>query len=165
MNIFKLLVAALWLGVGAFVADAEAKSIPWRLPKYSLTARAMNVRQAFDTFGVAEGVPVVASKAVQGEFSGTFTDVPACFSCCLSDITWLGGESQGRKASAAEVFNDPKRPWHLRPGSPAVGVVSASAAGALPFVDLDGHARLRGRKLDLGCYECQVGGGLAILVR
>lgn len=77
MNIFKLLVAALWLGVVAFVADAGAKSIPWRLPKYSLTARAMNVRQAFDTFGVAEGVPVVASKAVQGEFSGTFTDVPA----------------------------------------------------------------------------------------
>lgn len=77
MNSLKLLVAALWLGAGAFAARAEAKAIPWRLPKYSLTARAMGVRQALDTFGVAEGIPVVASRSVQGEFSGTFTDVPA----------------------------------------------------------------------------------------
>ncbi len=77
MNIFKLFAAALWIGASALLVCAEAKTIPWRLPKYTLTARAMDVRQAFDTFGVAEGIPVVMSKSVQGEFSGNFADVPA----------------------------------------------------------------------------------------
>ena len=52
-------------------------SIPWRVPNYSLTARSMDVRQAFDTFGVAEGIPVVMSDAVRGAISGAFKDMPA----------------------------------------------------------------------------------------
>jgi len=54
-----------------------AAEIPWRVPTYTLTARAMNVREALDTFGVAEGIPVIQSAAVTGSFSGNFKDVPA----------------------------------------------------------------------------------------
>lgn len=114
------------------------------------------------TCGVRNSIFAANLKDAASGFA--FTDVPACFSCCLSDVTWLGGESQGRKASAAEVFNDRKRPWHLRPGSPAVNVVPASEVGALASVDLGGHARLVGGKLDLGCYECQ-SRGMMLMVR
>ena len=57
--------------------QAATNSIPWRVEKYTLTARTMPVREAFDTFGVAEGIPVVMSEAVTGTFSGNFKDVPA----------------------------------------------------------------------------------------
>ena len=55
----------------------ETNSVPWRLPLYSLNARQMNVRSALETFGVAEGVPIIMSEAVTGVFSGSFADVPA----------------------------------------------------------------------------------------
>ena len=55
----------------------ETNSVPWRLPLYSLNARQMDVRSALETFGVAEGVPVIMSDAVSGVFSGNFTDMPA----------------------------------------------------------------------------------------
>lgn len=52
-----------------------ADSIPWKTPAYSLVARSMPLRQALETFGTAQGVSVVMSKAVGGTFSGTFKDV------------------------------------------------------------------------------------------
>ena len=55
----------------------ETNSVPWRLPLYSLNARQMEVRSALETFGVAEGVPIIMSEAVTGVFSGSFADVPA----------------------------------------------------------------------------------------
>lgn len=54
-----------------------AGEIPWRLKTYTLTAREMNLREALDTFGVAEGIPVIASESVRGSFSGNFAEVPA----------------------------------------------------------------------------------------
>lgn len=55
----------------------ETNSVPWRLPLYSLNARQMEVRTALETFGVAEGVPILMSEAVQGVVSGDFRDLPA----------------------------------------------------------------------------------------
>ena len=64
----------LVLAAGAF---GGTNGVPWRVPSYTLTARSMSVRQALETFGVAEGVPVVMSDAVEGTFSGAFDKVPA----------------------------------------------------------------------------------------
>ena len=52
-------------------------AIPWKAPRYSLVANSMNLRQALETFGAAQGISVVMSKAVAGSFSGTFSDMPA----------------------------------------------------------------------------------------
>jgi len=57
--------------------SAHAAPIPWKLPKYTLAARDMNLRTALDTFAVAEGLSVVMSQGVAGTFSGEFRDVPA----------------------------------------------------------------------------------------
>ena len=72
----KFLIAVL-TGALALAATATTNSIPWRVPEYTLTARNMSVRDALDTFGVAEGIPVIASAAVDGRFSGNFNKVPA----------------------------------------------------------------------------------------
>ena len=64
------------LAAAAAVA-VSAGAIPWRLETYTLTAREMNLREALDTFGVAEGIPVISSETVRGTFSGNFKDVPA----------------------------------------------------------------------------------------
>ena len=54
--------------------------IPWKLPKYTLVARDMDLRVALDTFAVAEGLSVVMSPSVAGVFSGDFKGVtPAAF--------------------------------------------------------------------------------------
>ena len=52
-------------------------SIPWKAPSYSLVAHSLDIRQALETFGSAQGISVVMSKAVAGSFSGTFTGIPA----------------------------------------------------------------------------------------
>jgi len=62
---------------GSVAVWAETNSIPWRLPSYTLNARAMSVRNVFDTFGVAEGVPVMMSDSVAGVVSGVFRNMPA----------------------------------------------------------------------------------------
>ena len=53
-----------------------APSIPWKLPSYTLVARDMDLRVALETFAVAEGLSVVMSQSVSGQFSGDFKDVP-----------------------------------------------------------------------------------------
>ena len=51
-------------------------AIPWKTATYSLVARGMDLRQAFDTFGVAQGIPTILSPSVAGAISGEFIDVP-----------------------------------------------------------------------------------------
>ena len=48
----------------------------WRLPTYTLVARDMDLRTAFDTFAVSQGLSIVMSDAVGGRFSGDFRDTP-----------------------------------------------------------------------------------------
>ena len=75
----NLLLAAVMLS--AFVLQGSQTNavvaIPWKAPLYSLVANSMNIRQALETFGSAQGISVVMSRGVSGAFSGTFTDVPA----------------------------------------------------------------------------------------
>jgi type III secretion protein C len=79
MSMKKFLIAATVAAVLAFNAGAAAAAatIPWKSPRYSLVARAMQIREALETFGTAQGISVVMSKAVGGVFSGSFRDVPA----------------------------------------------------------------------------------------
>ena len=56
---------------------AATNAIPWRVENYTLTARAMPVREVLETFGVAEGIPVIMSDSIAGTFSGNFKEVPA----------------------------------------------------------------------------------------
>ena len=56
-------------------STAQAAPIPWKLPKYTLVARDMDLRVALDTFAVAEGLSVVMSPSVAGTFSGDFKGV------------------------------------------------------------------------------------------
>ncbi len=67
----------LLLFVAAASVAAASGDIPWRTPIYSLVARSMNVREALDAFGIAQGIGVVMSQGVSGEFSGDFKDMPA----------------------------------------------------------------------------------------
>ncbi len=75
----RVLCACALAGLaGAAPASAASlATVAWRAPTYSLTARAMDVRTALESFGVAQGVPVLCSQAVGGAFSGNFKDVPA----------------------------------------------------------------------------------------
>jgi len=73
MKRILMMLMALSFGGAAFGAAA----IPWRMPTYSLTARAMDVGEALDTFGVAQGMPVIRTPAVKGTFSGNFKEMPS----------------------------------------------------------------------------------------
>ncbi len=53
-----------------------APAIPWRTETYSLVARAMDLRQVLETFGVAQGISTILSPAVGGALSGEFVEVP-----------------------------------------------------------------------------------------
>jgi len=68
------LIAVMVLSGGVLSA---APTIPWRVPEYTLTARNLPVREALETFAVAEGVPAILSENVKGVFSGDFSKVPA----------------------------------------------------------------------------------------
>lgn len=48
----------------------------WRTPTYTLVARDMDLRTAFDTFAISQGLSIVLSESVVGRFSGDFRDVP-----------------------------------------------------------------------------------------
>lgn len=84
----------LWLIAGALCLEsqAETNAIPWRLPSYTITARAMDLREALDTFCIAQGVPLIMSEHVSGSFSGNFADVPAAEFldqvATLHNLTW-----------------------------------------------------------------------------
>ena len=90
----KRLAGALMVAAATVLSvhAAGPKGVVWRVPAYSLVARAMDVREALETFGVAEGVSVVLSPAVKGAFSGNFKDVPAGDFldrvCTMHNLTW-----------------------------------------------------------------------------
>ena len=76
MGVAALLVG--WCLGGVSYAGAEdAQAIPWKTPSYTLVARNMDLRTALNSFAVAEGLSIVISDSVTGEFSGDFRDVPA----------------------------------------------------------------------------------------
>ena len=74
LAIAAMAVLAAAPGGGALAAT---NAIPWRVENYTLTARAMPVREVLETFGVAEGIPVIMSDSIAGTFSGNFKEVPA----------------------------------------------------------------------------------------
>ena len=57
------------------LAGVGFAGIKWKTPAYSLVARDMPLRQALDTFGVAQGMSVVMSDQVAGNLSGDFKDI------------------------------------------------------------------------------------------
>ena len=57
------------------LAGTGFAGIGWKTPAYSLVARDMPLRQALDTFGVAQGMSVVMSEQVAGSLSGDFRDI------------------------------------------------------------------------------------------
>ena len=80
MRQWKQAVCALAALASLTAFRADAAPIPWKLPLYTLVARDMDLRVALDTFAVAEGLSVVMSPTVAGNFSGSFKDVtPAEF--------------------------------------------------------------------------------------
>ena len=82
-------------GVAAPAAPAQpaaAPEIPWKTETYSLVARSMDLRQALETFGVAQGISTIMSSGVGGAISGEFADVP-CGEfldrlCSLHNLAW-----------------------------------------------------------------------------
>jgi len=89
MKKLGMLLAMVWaMALGATTqpsntlasATAPATRQPnrpeWRTPTYTLVARDMDLRTAFDTFAVSQGLSIVMSESVAGRFSGDFRDVP-----------------------------------------------------------------------------------------
>ena len=72
-----VLLCGCCLGGGTFGGAEDAQFIPWKTPKYTLVARNMDLRTALNSFAVAEGLSIVMSDSVAGQFSGDFRDVPA----------------------------------------------------------------------------------------
>ena len=90
MKKFLIWIVGMLLGVTAWSAALDA--VVWKVPRYSMTARAMDVRQALDAFAVAQGIQVLCSEAVAGTFSGNFKDVPAAEFldrvAAMHNLTW-----------------------------------------------------------------------------
>lgn len=61
------------------VAEPEPArpTIAWKTPKFTLTARAMSLREGFEAFAAAQGMSVVMTEAVRGTFSGEFRGMAA----------------------------------------------------------------------------------------
>ena len=106
----RLLLAFLLICAAAFAARANAtNAIPWRVGKYSLIARQMALREAFDTFGVTEGLSVVMSEQVRGSFSGDFVDMPAQEFlervCTMHNLVWYYDGAALYICSSGEVVS------------------------------------------------------------
>ena len=106
----RILLAFLCICAAALAARANAtNAIPWRVGKYSLIARQMALREAFDTFGVTEGLSVVTSEQVQGSFSGDFVDMPAQEflerMCTVHNLIWYYDGAALYICSSGEVVS------------------------------------------------------------
>ena len=106
----RFLLAFLCVCAAACAARANAtNAIPWRVGKYSLIARQMALREAFDTFGVTEGLSVVMSERVQGSFSGDFVDLPPQEFlervCTMHNLTWYYDGAALYVYSAGEILS------------------------------------------------------------
>ena len=66
-----VLLTALFVASGLQAAETEGR-IPWKTTEYTLLAREMPLRDALDSFGAAQGIPVVSSRNVGGVLSGDF---------------------------------------------------------------------------------------------
>ena len=66
-----VLLTALFVASGLQAAETEG-GIPWKTTEYTLLAREMPLRDALDSFGAAQGIPVVSSRNVGGTLSGDF---------------------------------------------------------------------------------------------
>ena len=64
----KMMMVAMAL----VLAGTGFAAIPWKTPEYTLVARAMPLREALESFGVAQGMSVVMTKYVTGTLSGDF---------------------------------------------------------------------------------------------
>ena len=89
----KLIARMIATGVAlAALAGVATPTIAWRNPTYTLLARQMNVREAFDGFAIAQGLSVVMSEGVAGSFSGDFRNVPSQQFleqvCTMHNLTW-----------------------------------------------------------------------------
>lgn len=88
----KFLIGIFGLLLAGTALAAPLESIAWKVPRYSMTARAMDVRQALDSFAVAQGIQVLCSESVTGSFSGNFKDVPAAEFldrlAAMHNLTW-----------------------------------------------------------------------------
>ena len=62
----------LLLSVACVCTGTTLAGIPWKTEEYTLVARALPLREALDSFGVAQGMSVVMSGQVQGSLSGDF---------------------------------------------------------------------------------------------
>ena len=106
----RILLAFLCICAAALAARANAtNAIPWRVGKYSLIARQMALREAFDTFGVTEGLSVVMSEQVRGSFSGDFVDMPAQEFlervCTMHNLVWYYDGAALYICSSGEVVS------------------------------------------------------------
>ncbi len=63
--------------VAVSVQKCEMPKISWKLPVYSLVARSLSLREGFKTFATAQGISVVMSDEVGGNFSGEFNEMPS----------------------------------------------------------------------------------------
>ena len=102
----RFLLAFLCVCAAACAARANAtNAIPWRVGRYSLIARQMALREAFDTFGVTEGLSVVT----RGSFSGDFVDLPPQEFlervCTMHNLTWYYDGAALYVYSAGEILS------------------------------------------------------------
>lgn len=70
-----VLLTAFFVASGLQAAETEG-GIPWKTTEYTLLAREMPLRDALDSFGTAQGIPVVSSRNVGGTLSGDFRKLP-----------------------------------------------------------------------------------------
>lgn len=68
-------IKTIFVALTICLAGVGFAGIKWKTPAYSLVARDMPLRQALDTFGVAQGMSVVMSDQVAGNLSGDFKDI------------------------------------------------------------------------------------------
>ena len=69
-------------------------------------------------------------------------------------------------SSADKVFrNFANGDFTPKAGGAAYNTGTTSGLALLPAVDLAGSPRVFGKAIDIGCYECQVRPGLAVIVR
>ena len=103
----------------------------------------------------AEGEPVPPWRYLAG------AEADSVCNCCFEGETTYGIDgADGTKIN----FDAKKAPYHLHVSSSCrnKGLSQPWMVGA---TDLDGNPRIFGKAVDIGCYECQEGPGLVILLK
>lgn len=119
------------------------------------------------TAGTVRNVLCCALEEVHGEsepippwryLAGTAAD--KVVNCCFEGETKYGIDG----ADGTKINFMANEPYHLRVISSCrnAGVVSDWMTSA---TDLDGNPRIHGKAVDIGCYECQGGPGLTLVVK